>query len=217
MLSLRQRQELENKRMDEFRRKNEDAKRFAHHRTARESANAKEFHDVEEKRQEEAQKHAEIQRQLNESRREELDKQQDREILDKLNVQHLKQEDKELIDQIKNDRLRSRLQHEWNLQSSNFYKVVKDVNKPRPDDFVNGLYDSVLSMGSSELSKKIGVDIKDALGINVGTDPNKNVREHFNKTYSELLEKYPELQDGAMDPSVQMSGGKFKLVYKKRK
>ncbi len=136
---------------------------------------------------------------------EEIENLEDRDIIKSLNTANLQQNDINKINKIHNSAIRSRLQHEWNLQSSNFYKNVKAVNQVTNDDLINNAYDTVLNLGSEipVFGKAVG-GTKALMGTI--SAPKSKSKEYFNKNYSDLLEQYPELQDGSYNPDLNMTG-----------
>jgi hypothetical protein len=138
----------------------------------------------------------EAQRQYYLSNQERLDNDNDNSILSGLDIGNLKSSDISKIDQIRDARVRSRLQHEYNLQTSGFYKNVVDVNKPTPDDLVYKALDVGKDLVLAGLNK-IPTDAKNLVPtIAVSEDPN-SVKSQFNRQYRELVSQYPELGDGS--------------------
>lgn len=205
-MPVKSKQELSN--LEKFKAKNEEVKRQARIKAEQEAKEARMYNVGRRKEVEDDRLNKEKEYEKQKYRKEHADE-LDSEILDKLDFQNLKRGDKKLIDEIQNERIRSRLQHEWNLQSSGFYKVVNDVNEPTNDEKVAGLWDSAIRLGLGAIPKvgEAVSDAFDATGIKAEA-PKSKARESFNNAYSDLKEQYPELNDGPYQKNLQyITGG----------
>ena len=110
---------------------------------------------------------------------------EDEQIVQELNLKKL---DINQIGRIHNAQLRSKLQHEYNMQISGYRNFIQDINKDRGENFMPDMYNMALSN-----VPYVG-DVVDALGLKV-TAPKSEAKEFYNKQYQDLLEQYPELQD----------------------
>ena len=186
----------EQKRLDIIKQKNEEVRNNMRAFTAKESQEVRGFNQ-EQRRLKAEEEERKRKWEADKPRRE---KAEDRAILNQLNLEKLVPSDRSAIDMIHNDRIRSRLQHEIGLQTSDFYKNLKSVNKPTNDEFVANAWD--MALGEVPYVK----DAKSALGVKV-TSKESNVKNYFNKAYAELLEQYPELADGSYDPDTEVGSG----------
>lgn len=210
-LTVAESRAIEAKKLKEFEQKRAEMKAKIESKKALQASEARAYNQTQRKIKEDQEKVrlAEMERQKYDiehpEEKQAKDDDHDRELMRQFDPRHLKNGDIRFIDQIRSDRIRSRLQHEYNLETSNFYKVRKDVNMPTNDDLVAGIYDTVL--GEIPYVK----DVKNALGISVTNNSNDRVRNHFNKAYEQLVEQYPELADGPYNPDNQLpSGGSLK-------
>lgn len=145
--------------------------------------------------------------------KDQMDEENDTAILQKLNINNLKSSDIKLIDKIKNDKLRSRLQHEYNLQISGFYKNVQtEIKDNKERKGVNDAFNSLMTAGISSIPK-VGEYVADGYKA-MNPQISKANSTAFQNQYAKLLEQYPELADGPYQSDVDLSGGHLRIKLK---
>ena len=175
-------------RIEDFKQKNEDKKKASELLKMKQAEEARAYNLERAKREQEAKERDEYKT----THREELEEESDNNIIQQLNLDDL---DINLIDKIHNDQIRSRLQHEYNLQVSGYRGFIDNLNKPTYDEKIANIGNELLHN-----APRVG-EVSNAFDINI-TPKQSEARNYYNQQYAELLEKYPELAE-------PLSGGSY--------
>lgn len=168
-------------RIEDFNTRNEEKKKASELLKLKQSEQAKAYNLEQAKRQQQA-KENEL---YKKEHRDELEEEEDNKIIEQLNLDDL---DINLIDKIHNSGIRSRLQHEYNMQVSGYRGFIDNLNKPTYDEKLANIGNELLHN-----APRVG-EVANTFDINI-TPKQSEARNYYNQQYSELLDKYPELAE----------------------